>query len=216
VQPAPKLPRVLLVLDIDHFKNINDTYGHLTGDVVLREVTQRIIKAVRGYDSIGRYGGVGVRDRTPGCTWEQIEYGAERIRFAVDDGPIVANESTVSVTVSIGAAVTTVDRVCHDCIKAKHDDEHAGLRIRALQLRRVWGHQIALAGYLFESWPNSSGNELSRSATAWPSCESTLRGRFCGCLCYRPLSVAGNAPISSVKVTIGVVVDEHSVFRILH
>src|ERR1700733_13806030 len=100
----------LLMLDIDHFKNINDTYGHLTGDVVLKEVTQRIVRAVRGYDSVGRYGGEEFVIVLPGCTREQIEHGAERIRSAVDDCPIAANASTVSVTVSIGAAVTTVER----------------------------------------------------------------------------------------------------------
>jgi diguanylate cyclase (GGDEF)-like protein len=100
----------LLILDIDHFKNINDTYGHLTGDAVLKEVTQRIIKAVRGYDSVGRYGGEEFVIVLPGCSREQIDHGAERIRSAVDDGPIVVNESKVSVTVSIGAAVTTVTK----------------------------------------------------------------------------------------------------------
>lgn len=97
----------LLMLDIDHFKNINDTYGHLTGDVVLKEVTQRIVKAVRSYDSVGRYGGEEFVIVLPGCTRDQIEHGAERIRSAVDDAPIVAKESTVAVTVSIGAAVTS-------------------------------------------------------------------------------------------------------------
>jgi two-component system, cell cycle response regulator len=77
---------------------------------VLKEVTQRIIRAVRGYDSVGRYGGEEFVIVLPGCTREQIEHGAERIRSAVDDGPIAANESTVSVTVSIGAAVTTVEK----------------------------------------------------------------------------------------------------------
>ncbi len=100
----------LLMLDIDHFKKINDTYGHLTGDFVLKEVTQRIIQAVRGYDSVGRYGGEEFVIVLPGCTREQIEHGAERIRSAVDDSPIIANESTIFVTVSIGAAVTGVER----------------------------------------------------------------------------------------------------------
>jgi two-component system cell cycle response regulator len=100
----------LLMLDIDHFKNINDTYGHLIGDAVLKEVTQRIIKAVRGYDSVGRYGGEEFVIVLPGCSREQIDHGAERIRSAVDNGPIVASESKVSVTVSIGAAVTTVEK----------------------------------------------------------------------------------------------------------
>jgi two-component system cell cycle response regulator len=96
----------LLMLDIDHFKNINDTYGHLTGDAVLKEVTQRIIKAVRSYDSVGRYGGEEFVIVLPGCSREQIDLGAERVRSAVDNGPILVNESNVSVTVSIGAAVT--------------------------------------------------------------------------------------------------------------
>jgi two-component system, cell cycle response regulator len=95
----------LLILDIDHFKNINDTYGHLTGDAVLKEVTQRMIRAVRGYDSVGRYGGEEFLIVLPGCTRDQIDQGAERVRSAVDDGPILLNESKVSVTVSIGAAV---------------------------------------------------------------------------------------------------------------
>jgi diguanylate cyclase (GGDEF)-like protein len=98
----------LLMLDIDHFKNINDTYGHLIGDAVLKEVTQRTMKAVRGYDSVGRYGGEEFVIVLPGCSREQIDHSAERIRSAVDNGPIVVNDSKVSVTVSIGAAVTTV------------------------------------------------------------------------------------------------------------
>jgi diguanylate cyclase (GGDEF)-like protein len=100
----------LLMLDIDHFKSINDTYGHLTGDAVLKEVTQRIVRAVRGYDSVGRYGGEEFVIVLPGCSREQIDHGAERVRSAVDNGPIVVNESKVSVTVSIGAAVTAVTK----------------------------------------------------------------------------------------------------------
>ncbi len=95
----------LMILDIDHFKNINDTYGHLTGDAVLKEVTQRITRAVRGYDSVGRYGGEEFVIVLPGCSRDQIEQGAERVRSAVDDGPVLISESKVSVTVSIGAAV---------------------------------------------------------------------------------------------------------------
>ncbi len=95
----------LLILDIDHFKNINDTYGHLTGDAVLKEVTQRITRAVRGYDSVGRYGGEEFVIVLPGCSRAQIDQGAERVRAAVDDGPVLISESKVSVTVSIGAAV---------------------------------------------------------------------------------------------------------------
>jgi two-component system, cell cycle response regulator len=96
----------LLMVDVDHFKRINDTYGHLTGDAVLKEVTQRITKAVRGYDSVGRYGGEEFVVVLPGYSRDQIDHGAERVRAAVDNGPIIVGEEKVPVTISIGAAVT--------------------------------------------------------------------------------------------------------------
>jgi len=95
----------ILLLDVDHFKTVNDTHGHLTGDGVLREVTQRIIKAARAYDSVGRYGGEEFLIVLPGCSSGQIQQSGERIRSAVDSGPIQVNGSEISVTVSIGAAV---------------------------------------------------------------------------------------------------------------
>lgn len=98
-------PTGVLMLDIDHFKKINDSYGHMTGDGVLKEVTQRITKSVRGYDSVGRYGGEEFVVVMPGCSREQIDQGAERVRAAVDNGPILIGESQAFVTVSIGAAV---------------------------------------------------------------------------------------------------------------
>jgi two-component system, cell cycle response regulator len=96
----------VLMLDIDHFKNINDTYGHITGDSVLKQVTQRISGSVRGYDLVGRYGGEEFVVVMPECTREQIDQNAERVRAAVDNGPIVVDESQIPVTVSIGAAVS--------------------------------------------------------------------------------------------------------------
>jgi two-component system cell cycle response regulator len=97
----------ILMLDVDHFKAINDTYGHLTGDHVLKEVTQRILKAVRKYDSVGRYGGEEFLIVLPGCGRDEVDQGAERVRSAVDNGPIVIGAVKISVTASIGAAVTT-------------------------------------------------------------------------------------------------------------
>jgi two-component system, cell cycle response regulator len=111
----------ILMLDIDHFKAINDTYGHLTGDAVLREVTQRITKAVRSYDSVGRYGGEEFVIVLPGCSREQVDQGAERVRAAVDDGPVRVGESQIAVTVSIGAAVTTHGAISEKEILAAAD-----------------------------------------------------------------------------------------------
>jgi two-component system, cell cycle response regulator len=111
----------ILMLDIDHFKSINDTYGHLTGDAVLREVTQRISRAVRSYDSVGRYGGEEFVIVLPGCTREQVDQGAERVRAAVDSGPVRVNETQIAVTVSIGAAVTTHGGISEKDILAAAD-----------------------------------------------------------------------------------------------
>jgi two-component system, cell cycle response regulator len=97
----------VLLIDVDHFKMINDTHGHLIGDDVLREIAQRINHAVRVYDSVGRYGGEELLVVLPGCGRDQIHEGAERIRSAIDRTPMLLNGSKISVTVSIGATIAT-------------------------------------------------------------------------------------------------------------
>lgn len=96
----------VLMLDLDHFKQINDTYGHLTGDAVLKETAQRITQVVRSYDFVGRYGGEEFLVLLPGCDKEQAEQSGERIRLAVMATPVVAGGSEISVTISIGATAT--------------------------------------------------------------------------------------------------------------
>jgi two-component system, cell cycle response regulator len=96
----------VLMLDLDHFKKINDTCGHLTGDAVLKETAQRITQVVRSYDFVGRYGGEEFLVLLPGCDKEQAEQSGERIRLAVMATPVVAGGSEISVTISIGATAT--------------------------------------------------------------------------------------------------------------
>ncbi len=97
----------ILLVDVDHFKKINDTHGHLIGDDVLREVAHRIRNAVRVYDSVGRYGGEELLIVLPGCSRDRLQEGAERIRSAIGSTPILLSGSRIAVTVSIGATVTT-------------------------------------------------------------------------------------------------------------
>ena len=93
------------MLDVDHFKPINDTLGHLVGDQVLREIAQRISHATRSYDMAGRYGGEEFLVILPGCDREQTEMSAERIRAAIASHALQAGGSEISITVSIGATV---------------------------------------------------------------------------------------------------------------
>jgi diguanylate cyclase (GGDEF)-like protein len=94
----------VLMLDLDHFKNVNDTYGHLAGDVVLREVARRMSQAVRSYDLVARYGGEEFLIVIPNCDSNQLQECAERIRSSIAGEPVI-HSSGLSITVSIGAAV---------------------------------------------------------------------------------------------------------------
>jgi diguanylate cyclase (GGDEF)-like protein len=95
----------VLLLDLDHFKKINDTYGHLSGDVVLREVAQRINRVVRAYDFVGRYGGEEFVIVLSACEKADALQTAERIRQAIGREAVMSGIHEVPVHVSIGVAV---------------------------------------------------------------------------------------------------------------
>ncbi|BCX81212.1 two-component system, cell cycle response regulator [Methylomarinovum caldicuralii] len=98
-------PLTCLFLDIDHFKKINDTYGHQTGDLVLAEVAQQIRTQLRSNDVLARYGGEEFVALLPGANLERGIEVAERIRQRIENLEIVDhNQNTVSLTLSIGVA----------------------------------------------------------------------------------------------------------------
>ena len=77
-------------MDFDHFKEINDKYGHLTGDRVLRQAAESMQGAVRPYDAVGRYGGEEFLIVLPGCDRINAESHAERLRLALRELAISA------------------------------------------------------------------------------------------------------------------------------
>ena len=97
----------VVLIDLDHFKNVNDTYGHLAGDAVLREAARRMTASVRPYDTVGRYGGEEFLVVAPSCNSSGAVKLAERIRESIQALPMPSVSGPVSITASCGVAVST-------------------------------------------------------------------------------------------------------------
>jgi len=95
-------PLGLLLMDLDHFKQVNDTYGHQVGDQVLEEVTERVMRVMRVYDSFGRYGGEEFIGVVPGCDAAGLCSQAERLRQALGDEPYHVGGHRLQLTASFG------------------------------------------------------------------------------------------------------------------
>lgn len=95
-------PVGVVLADLDHFKAVNDTFGHFAGDAVLREAARRMQSCCRGYDSIGRYGGEELLVILPGCQAECAEGQAERMRAVIESTPLTLGEDPYQLTCSFG------------------------------------------------------------------------------------------------------------------
>ena len=93
---------IMLLGDIDHFKSVNDTYGHPVGDEVLQEIARRLLQCVRSYDFVGRYGGEEFLLVLNNCKPTSAEARAEEIRQAVCRQPIQTASGMLPVTMSFG------------------------------------------------------------------------------------------------------------------
>ncbi len=115
-QAANGIGLAILMLDVDHFKQINDRYGHLAGDCVLREVAQVIRESTRPEDLVARYGGEEFVVALPVSAPDLATERAERIRSSVEGRLIHAAGNQVRVTVSIGLAFGQAGRPCSELV----------------------------------------------------------------------------------------------------
>ncbi len=103
----------IFMIDIDYFKNFNDTYGHDIGDKVLRAVAVAIEKTVRVTDVVGRYGGEEFSLLLPNTSWEDGLYVAEKIRSRIEQlGLTPIEESIKGISVSIGCSTIDINSPC--------------------------------------------------------------------------------------------------------
>ena len=96
----------VIMADVDHFKKINDTYGHQVGDEVLIEVAERVYESLRGEDEVGRYGGEEFLMVLPGIGGTQAVLIAHRIRLAIAEEPFYTEAGDLDVTMSLGVSST--------------------------------------------------------------------------------------------------------------
>jgi diguanylate cyclase (GGDEF)-like protein len=124
------LRAAVLLLDLDHFKKINDEHGHLTGDAVLRAVAGRLASILRTNDTLARWGGEEFAILAPGMDHATMLELAERARHTLAAQPVVAGAS-LALRMSVGAALTgpeldTPDRVVGAADDALYDAKRAG------------------------------------------------------------------------------------------
>lgn len=129
----------LLVIDIDHFKTVNDRHGHLAGDLVLKATAQAIARTVRGSDVVGRIGGEEFAVLATGLDQNGAARLAERIRTLVSGLALKADSDVLKVTVSIGCAMAAGLPGYAACFRtadrALYDAKHAGRNRVSLAVR---------------------------------------------------------------------------------
>jgi len=106
----------VLMADLDHFKSVNDTFGHPAGDGVLREIVHRMLSVLRAYDTLGRYGGEEFMIVLPGCDSTTAVAIASRIRESVAVSPFQISGNSIGVTISLGVAVTRGQKIAAEVL----------------------------------------------------------------------------------------------------
>jgi diguanylate cyclase (GGDEF)-like protein len=120
----------VIILDIDFFKKVNDTYGHLVGDKVLKCTVDRVREAIRPYDLFGRYGGEEFIIFASDINDADIKKYTERIRTAICGSPMEFEEAQLTVSASLGVApvdsANHLEEIIDNADKALYTAKHEG------------------------------------------------------------------------------------------
>ncbi len=114
-------PVAVILADLDHFKRINDTHGHLAGDCVLRQAGQRLRTALRPYDTVGRYGGEEFLVVLSGCGTSAALMLAERLRQAMEVELRTDRDQALQTTLSLGVSVWDGRATTEELVRAADD-----------------------------------------------------------------------------------------------
>ena len=155
----------VILVDIDHFKNVNDTYGHLCGDEVLQAVARRMRECMRPYDTVGRYGGEEFLIIASAADARGTLALAERIRSVLESKPVVTQAGEVRITASLGAAMST---------DARGADPQTLLRLadKALYRAKDQGRNRAELAGAEESSSSAPSHRRRCSPEVWPPLKS--------------------------------------------
>ena len=122
----------ILMCDLDHFKSVNDTYGHVTGDDVLKETAKRLLASVRSYDFVGRYGGEEFLIVLNNCKPAFAFARAEEICKAISQKPMPSSSGPIPITMSLGLLLSQewgfrpVEELLHEADVALYAAKAAG------------------------------------------------------------------------------------------
>ncbi|MBI5050914.1 MAG: GGDEF domain-containing protein, partial [Nitrospirae bacterium] len=132
-------PLSVILMDIDHFKKINDAYGHPVGDIILSNLAGILRKTLRGIDIIARYGGEEFAAVLLNTESRRAKKIAERIRAKVEDSPFFAGEKRLSVTLSIGVATYPHDASTKEELISRADEALYHAKDKGRNQVCVWG-----------------------------------------------------------------------------
>jgi len=142
----------ILMCDLDHFKSVNDTYGHLAGDDVLKETAKRLLASVRSYDFVGRHGGEEFLVVLNNCNPLFALARAEEIRKAISRKPIPSSSGPVPVTMSLGLLLSQewgcrpVEELLHEADVALYAAKAAGrncVKVASPNIESADSHSLA-------------------------------------------------------------------------